>query len=99
MGKTEVYSWRVEPQLKADLEAEARRREISVSRLLERIVTSWLKQEQPSENDEAVQARLRAKALRAAGQLKGVDDPHIAGQASARVKAKLRARYATDRTD
>ena len=98
MGKTEVYSWRVEPDLKADLEAEARRREISVARLLDRIVKSWLEQERVAEDDEAVQARLRAKAMRSAGKLEG-GDPLLATQASARIKEKLRKRYAADWAD
>ncbi len=35
MGKTEVYSWRVDPELKAELEAVAREEKTSVGGLLD----------------------------------------------------------------
>ena len=38
--KTEVYSWRLSPDLKDDLEEAARRERVSVSRLLERMTAS-----------------------------------------------------------
>jgi hypothetical protein len=41
MSKTEVYSWRVDSDLKQRLEAEARAEKTSVGTLLDRIVNDW----------------------------------------------------------
>ena len=55
--KTEVYSWRVSAQRKAELESEARRDGMSLAGLLERITTDWLQERRESRNgDEAEQA-------------------------------------------
>ena len=40
--KTEVYSWRVSPEVKTGLEREARRRKISVSAVLDLAAREWL---------------------------------------------------------
>ena len=42
MSKSEVYSWRISPELKADIEAAARAEKATISTLLERIVREWL---------------------------------------------------------
>lgn len=42
MSKSEVYSWRLTPELKAELEAAARAEKVSISDLLERMVQEWL---------------------------------------------------------
>ena len=66
--KTEVYSWRLSPDLKDDLEEAARRERVSVSRLLERIAREWLKaRAAAAEDDEAEQERLRAIAMQFVG--------------------------------
>jgi len=38
--KSEVYSWRLSAKMKSDLEAAARREDLSVSALLEQIVAA-----------------------------------------------------------
>jgi hypothetical protein len=40
--KTEVYSWRVSPDIKTGLEREARRRKMSVSAVLDLAAREWL---------------------------------------------------------
>ena len=40
--KTEVYSWRVSPDLKTGLEREARRRKLSLSAVLDLAAREWL---------------------------------------------------------
>lgn len=44
MSKTEVYSWRVDPALKRELEGIARAEKTSLSAVLDRACRSWLDQ-------------------------------------------------------
>jgi hypothetical protein len=91
--KSEVYSWRLSPDLKGALEEAARREQVSLSRLLERIAREWLKATTPAgENDEAEQARLRAVAMQFAGTIQG-GDPDRAAEAGKRVREVLARRY------
>src|SRR5262245_62641709 len=69
MDKSEVYSWRLEPVLKADLEAAARSEKVPLSVVLERLTRDWLKQRK--EHDESEQKRLRAALMACAGSYKG----------------------------
>jgi hypothetical protein len=69
MNKSEVYSWRLEPALKAELEAAARSEKVPLSVVLERLTRDWLRQRK--EQDEEEQERLRAKVLAVAGSFKG----------------------------
>lgn len=65
MSKSEVYSWRITPALKAQLEAAARDEKTTVSALLERMVRDWLAARLPDDAKE--QRRLHARALAAIG--------------------------------
>jgi hypothetical protein len=66
--KTEVYSWRVSPDVKAKLAAEAQRRKISLSALLDDITGQWLRKHRKRiEDDEAEQARLHAAVEKVIG--------------------------------
>ena len=47
MSKTEVYSWRVDPALKRELEAAARADGRSLAHLLNQISRDWLRRERP----------------------------------------------------
>jgi hypothetical protein len=92
--KTEVYSWRLSPDLKSDLEEAARRERVSVSRLLERIAREWLKaRAAAAEDDEAEQERLRAIAMRYVGTIRG-GDPDRSAEVSKRVRELLARKYA-----
>jgi len=90
--KSEVYSWRLSPELKADLEHAAREERVSVSRLLERIAREWLKARPSAVDDEAEQERLRAIAMRYVGTIQG-GDPDRAAEAGKRVRELLARKY------
>jgi hypothetical protein len=70
MSKSEVYSWRLTPALKAELEAAARAEKLPLSTLLERMAEDWLR-ERGSLEDEAEQERLRAALMACVGTFKG----------------------------
>ena len=67
--KTEVYSWRVSRELKSELEEEARRRNLSLSAMLDLAVTEWLKNHSAADtaSDEEEQRRLHAAAAKYVG--------------------------------
>jgi hypothetical protein len=91
--KTEVYTWRLSPDLKDDLEEAARREQVSVSRLLERIAREWLQaRAAAAADDEAEQERLRAIAMRHVGTIHG-GDPDRASEVSKRVQELLARKY------
>ena len=89
--KSEVYTWRVSPTVKAALEEAARREGRTVSQVLDEIVAQKLEavKADPGETDE--QRRLHELAGTFAGCLSG-SDPRRAAQARERVRARLRAR-------
>jgi hypothetical protein len=90
--KSEVYSWRLSPELKADLEHAAREERVSVSRLLERIAREWLKARPSAAEDEAEQDRIRASAMRFVGTLRS-GDPDRSAMASQRVREQLTRKH------
>ncbi len=73
--KTEVYSWRLSADRKAELEAEARREGMSVSALLDRATADWLAQRRKDGNseDDAAQAALRKRVMATVGTIRGGD--------------------------
>jgi hypothetical protein len=89
--KSEVYSWRLSSDLKAELEEAARREQTSVARLLDRIAREWLKARPGAAEEEAEQARIRAAAMRFVGKLRS-GDPDLAAKASERVREVLEKR-------
>ncbi len=96
--KSEVYSWRLSPDLKWALEEAARREHVSVSRLLERIAREWLKTQAWVAEDEAEQARLRAAAAPYIGSLRS-GDPDLAESASERVRELILKAHGRSRPD
>ncbi len=96
MSKSEVYSWRLNPGLKSALEQAARAEQISLARLLERIVQEWLEKEFSAEEEEELQRRLHEAARACFGTIQG-GDPYLAEQASERVRLKIRERYERER--
>lgn len=70
MAKSEVYSWRLSPELKAALEREAKREQRPLSELLEDIVRRWLAEAERAP-DEQEQRRLRQAALASCGTIHG----------------------------
>lgn len=97
--KTEVYSWRVSAQRKAELENESRRKGTSLAGLLDQITADWLQERHSARNgDDVEQARIRKRAEAAIGSIAG-GDPHRSSQASQRVGEILRKRYGRQRPD
>ncbi len=75
MSKTEVYSWRVDPELKAELEAVARAEKTSVGGLLERASKDMLTKRKKGLGSRD-QAR-RRKALLEIVEKYAIDGPGI----------------------
>jgi hypothetical protein len=93
MAKTEVYSWRVDPQIKMALEEEARSQGKSVAAVLDTIAKQWLQRRKRNNgDDEAEQARLHAKVMKLAGSISG-GDPHRSEKVRESVRERLRERY------
>jgi hypothetical protein len=88
MAKTEVYSWRVAPDLKMALERAARAEGSSVSALLERIARAWLAEHRAVSLRSEEEERIRARAMKCIGVIRG-DDPKRSSQVSQRVREIL----------
>jgi hypothetical protein len=94
--KTNVYSWRVSAQRKAELESEARREGTSLAGLLDRITADWLQERRNSRNgDEAEQAAIRRKVMAVAGTIRG-GDPTRSQRASELVREIIREKHAKE---
>lgn len=91
MIKSQVYSWRLTPELKAAAEEQARRRGESLGALLDQVVGEWLGR-QGTSDEAAEQARIRAAAMRAIGQWAGTEPMR-----STRVRELVRARVLAKR--
>ena len=92
--KSEVYTWRVSPALKASLEEAARNTNRSVASLLDEIVAERLDATaQTGEAEMDNQRRLHVRAARFAGRFSGTD-PLRSERAKARVRARLTERRA-----
>jgi hypothetical protein len=73
--KTEVYSWRLSAQRKADLEAEAHREGTSISSLLDQVTADWLAERRNGHSDdEAQQAALHQRVMDTVGTIRS-DEP------------------------
>jgi hypothetical protein len=87
--KTEVYSWRVSAQRKAELESEARREGTSLAKLLEEITANWLEEQRNSRNgDETEQAALRKRVMATVGTMRS-GDPTLATRAGEIVRERI----------
>lgn len=67
--KTEVYSWRLTPGRKANLERVARRRNLKIAQVLDIAVDDWLAKHPDELADDAEQKRLHAIAKRIIGSV------------------------------
>ena len=77
--KTEVYSWRLSADRKAELEAEARREGTSLSALLDSVTAEWLAERRHGRgDDETQQAAIRKRAMAAIGSIRGDDSTRSA---------------------
>ena len=97
MGKSEIYSWRLSPALKAGLEEAARAEQRSVAQLLEEIAEDWLAGARDrGEGDRERQERIREAAMKSVGAIHG-DNPRRAENASSEVRARLARRIVPER--
>lgn len=97
--KTEVYSWRLSSEVKTQLEAEARRRKVTISKLLDEFVRKGLSRRSIARIDEEEeQARLHAAVDKFSGTIAG-DNPLRSQQVRELVQARLMKKYARTRTN
>jgi hypothetical protein len=97
MAKTEVYSWRVDPEIKMGLEEEARRQGLTVSQLLDQITKHWLEERAGDRNDdEAEQARVHAAAAKCFGTIAA--GPDFSENVGAKMRMLLKDRHARKRS-
>ncbi len=96
MNKTEVYSWRVDINLKNALEQAARTEKTSVAQLLDSIVRNWLQEASSLNGEDEQQQRLRSAAQQCFGTLSS-GGPNLATLAKERVRRKIRERHARTR--
>ena len=91
MKKSEVYSWRLDPALKAALERAARTEGVSMSELLAKIVRGWLDREyRPAEEEQ--QVYVREQAMKYVGTVRG-GDPKRSQQAAERARRIIRKKH------
>lgn len=93
MNKTEVYSWRVDTNLKSALERVAQTEKTSVAKLLDSIVRSWLQESSWLKGEDEQQQRLHSTAQECFGTLSS-GGPDLATLAKERVRRKIRERHA-----
>jgi len=92
MQKTEVYSWRVSPHLKSELEEAARAERKSLAALLEEIAADWLARSRGREQEDDGQERLRAAAMKCAGTIQS-GQAHRAENARSEVRSRIARRH------
>ncbi len=88
--KTDVYSWRVDADLKRALEDVARHRGESVAAVLDRAAREWLLS--IAANDGEALTRRNARVMALAGTIRG-GDPNRASRASELVREKLARKH------
>jgi hypothetical protein len=91
--KTDVYSWRLSPHLKSELEEAAHAEQKSMAELLEQIAVEWLERSRRKNGDEVErQRRLREAVLACVGTIDG-GRPDRAENAKAEVRSRIAQRH------
>jgi hypothetical protein len=90
--KTEVYSWRVSTELKMSLEREARRRKVSLSKVLDAAAQEWLNRNSADSDDDREQKHIHEAAAKSFGTITG-GGPHRSENVRQIVRERLRQRY------
>ncbi len=90
--KTEVYSWRVSAEVKAELEREAHRRKMSLAGILDLAARELLNKSDAGHDDDQEQARLQKTAAQCFGAFEGRD-----GHRSEKVRQEIRKRLRRQR--
>jgi predicted DNA-binding protein len=93
--KSEVYSWRLTPEMKTRLESEARRSGKSLAEVLEQISTNWLEQRAGAYDDE-MEAKLRNRIMATVGTIRG-GDPQRASRSKELVREIIRRKHEKER--
>ena len=94
--KTEVYSWRLSAQKKAELETEAHRERTSLAGLLDQITADWLAERRNGHpDDEAAQAALKRRIMATVGTIRG-GDPTRSERASELVREIVTRKHAKE---
>lgn len=91
--KSDVYSWRIDPKRRSDLEKVARARGTTVAGLLNRLTDECIASESPNGSEEAEQRRLHAEAEKYIGMFHG-GDPTRSSRVRELVRERLRKRRA-----
>jgi predicted transcriptional regulator len=91
--RTEVYSWRLSPELKSDLERKARLRKVAVSAVLETAVRDWLKKDDTGVSEDDAQRRLHTAAASCLGTIAS-GNQRRAETARATLRDRLKRRHA-----
>jgi hypothetical protein len=91
--KTEVYSWRLSPDLKTGLEREARRLNLSLSAVLKLASMDWLKKIAAANDGNDEQQRLQETASKCLGTI-GSGDPLRSEKVRLTVRERLARRHA-----
>ena len=93
MTKSEVYSWRVLPEIKTALEWEARRQRTTVAAVIDLMAKEWLAARRASSaSDDGEQAALQAAAAASFGSIAG-GNPRRAERARIAVQKRLEKRH------
>lgn len=94
--KTEVYSWRVSADRKAELEEEARREGTSLAQLLDQITTGWLTHRRNGRNgDKAEQAAIMRRVMATVGTIRS-GDPTLSTRAREVVREGIVRKHAKE---
>ncbi len=90
--KTEVYSWRVSADLKAELEHEARKRKGSLAAILDLAARDWLSKSGADVPDQEEQLRLQESARQCFGAFAGTETSRSQNVPQS-VRQRLRRRH------
>ena len=93
--KSEVYSWRLTPDMKARLESEARRSGKSLAEVLEQISADWLDARAGSYDDK-MEAAMRKRIMATVGKIRG-GDPQRASRSKELVREIIRRKHEKER--
>jgi len=94
MAKTEVYSWRLDPDVKMGLEEEARLQGMTLAEFLDRSAHNLIREgRRKRQSGQAEQARLHAAAEKYRGVFSG-GDPLASQKIREVVRKRLRERNA-----
>lgn len=91
MAKTEVYSWRVHPDLKRRLEDAAREERRSLAEVLDAATEEWLEHRGAEGTVDERQAALRTAATRFIGTIRS-GRPDRAENARLEIRSRLQSR-------